>query len=235
MARAALTGRLAERGFPTEGQAAYHLLHHAALSGAICYGPEREGHETFVLLDDWAAVGARLPEDKAHAELARRYLGAYAPAGPEDLAAWSGLTLTQSRAALSAIADELLDVELGGEPLWLLRNQEEWLVDELPEAPTLHLLPRFDTYLLGYRNRDLAVPRPFSKQVHPGGGILNPVVLVDGLAAATWSTKRKKGQLEIIVDPFATLGDETLDRLKDEVQRLGRFLETEAHLQVSSR
>jgi hypothetical protein len=235
MTRAALTERLAERGFPTEGQAAYHLMHHAGLSGLLCYGPERGGEETFVLLDDWADVGAALPEDRAHAELARRYLDAYAPAGAEDLAAWSGLTLTKSRAALSAITEELVEVEFDGEPLWLLRSREEWLDDGPARSPNVRLLPRFDTYLLGYRDRDLSVPEAYAKRVHPGGGILHAVLLVDGVAAGTWKTERKKDRLDVVVDPFEALEDEIVDGLRDEVQRLGRFLETGVDLGFSSR
>ena len=233
--RTELTRRLAERGFPTEGQAAYHLMHHAGLSGLLCYGPEGGGEETFVLLDEWADVGATLPEDEAHAELARRYLDAYAPAGPEDLAAWSGLTLTQSRAAFSAITEELVEVAFGGEPLWLLRSQEGWLDDELAWSPNVRLLPRFDTYLLGYRDRDLSVPEAYAKRVHPGGGILHAVLLVDGLAAGTWKTERKKDRLEVVVDVFEGLEEGTVDGLRGEIQRLGRFLDREVELGFSSR
>jgi len=234
MTRAALTERLAERGFPTEGQAAYHLMHHAGLSGLLCYGPESGGQETFVLLHEWADVGAALPEDEAPAELARRYLDAYAPAAPKDLAAWSGLTLTQSRAALSAIADQLVELEFGAESLWLLSRQEPWLADEFAGSPNVRLLPRFDTYLLGYRDRDLAVPEAYAKRVHPGGGILYPVLLVDGLAAGTWKTERKKDRLDVVVDPFEALDDEIVEGLRDEVQRLGHFLETKVELEFSS-
>ncbi|MGC9468408.1 MAG: winged helix DNA-binding domain-containing protein [Anaerolineae bacterium] len=234
MTRTALTERLADRGFPTEGQAAYHLLHHAGLNGLLCYGPDKEGEETFVLLDEWAEIGAALPEDEARAELARRYLNAYAPAGPKDLSGWSGLTLTQSRAAFRAIADELVEIEFGGAPLWLLSGQEAWLDDEPTGASHVRLLPRYDTYLLGYRNRDLVVPDAFSKRVHPGGGILHPVVLIDGVAAATWKMKRNRGHIEVMVDPFESFEDDVTDRLKDEVQDLGRFLEVSAHLTVLS-
>jgi hypothetical protein len=232
--RAELIERLAKRGFPTEGQAAYHLLHHAGLSGLVCYGPERDGEDTFVLLEEWAQVGDALPEDEAHAELARRYLAAYAPAGPADMAAWSGLTLTQARAAFGAIVRQLVGVEFGGETLWLLSSQEEWLGDELTEGLNLRLLPRFDTYLLGYRDRRLAVPQEFAKRVHPGGGILYPVVLVDGLAAGTWKIAFKADHMRVVIDPFESLGDEAISGLEDEIQHLAHFLGTEVSAEISS-
>jgi hypothetical protein len=235
LTRSELMARLAERGFPTSGQAAYHLVHHAGLSGLVCYGPERDGQETFVLLAEWAQVGKALPEDEALAELARRYLEAYAPAGPEDLARWSGLTVTKSRAAFEALATKLVEVESAQGPLWLLRRQRKGLKGDVAGDANVRLLPRYDTYLLGYRDRDLAVPPAFAKRVHPGGGILHAVVLVDGLAAGIWKTERTKAKLEVVIEPFERLEDGIISKLQAQVQDLARFLGTEAHPKVHSR
>jgi hypothetical protein len=71
----------------------------AALEGVICFGPNRGREPTYVLLADWIASGSVLPPEKALAELAYRHLSAYAPATPEDFAVWSGLSLTEARAA----------------------------------------------------------------------------------------------------------------------------------------
>ena len=235
MTRSELVEHLAERGFPTEGQAGYHLMHHAGLRGLLCYGPEKGGEETFVLREEWAEIGPALPREEAHIELARRYLRAYAPAGPEDLAAWSGLTLTTSRAAFDALASQLVEISFAGEPLWLRSHQGEWLTDDLAGDLNVRLLPRFDTYLLGYRDRSLVVPQEFEKRVHPGGGILHPVVLVDGLAAGTWKMERKKARLDVSVEPFEDLEDKPIAMLEDQVRSLARFLETDGHLKLLPR
>ena len=235
MTRSELVEHLAERGFPTEGQAAYHLIHHAGLHGLLCYGPREGGEETFVLREEWAEIGPALPREDAHIELARRYLRAYAPAGPEDLAAWSGLTLTTSRAAFDSLASQLVEIGFAGKPLWLHSHQEEWLADDLAGGLNVRLLPRFDTYLLGYRDRTLIVSQEFAKRVHPGGGILHPVVLADGLAAGTWKTERKRARLDVIVEPFGNLEDKAITMLEDRVRSLARFLETDGHLRLLPR
>jgi hypothetical protein len=49
------------------------------------------------------------------------------------------------------------------------------------------LIPAFDELLLGWRDRTPTVPLAHAKAVHPGGGILRPIVLEDGVAIGTWT------------------------------------------------
>ncbi len=74
------------------------------------------------------------------------------------------MTLTQARAAFRALADELVEAKFAGETLWLLDEQEPWLGGDLAEEANLRLLPRYDTYLLGYRDRDLSVPAAYARK-----------------------------------------------------------------------
>lgn len=53
LTRGQLTDRLTTLGVPPKGQAAFHLIRRAALTGRICHGPQRDGEAAFVLLDDW--------------------------------------------------------------------------------------------------------------------------------------------------------------------------------------
>ncbi len=218
---------LAGKGLPIAGQALIHTLGYVALRGKLCYGPDRHGEETFRLLDLHSTGRPALDEQAALAELARRYLAGCAPASPPDLAAWAGLNLSQARAGFAAISGELLEVSLGGEPAWMLASQGAWLSpDGLAAAaqPLVNLLPRYDTYLLAYRDRSLAVPAAYASRIHPGGGIIHPALLVDGLAAGTWrlDTRRKQPRLE--VSPFEEVAAAVQVLLAVETARIGEFL-----------
>ncbi|WP_377266807.1 DNA glycosylase AlkZ-like family protein [Peterkaempfera sp. SMS 1(5)a] len=84
LTRAELTEHLTAIGVQPDGQAPFHLIRHAALTGVLCHGPRRGDEATYVLLDDWLPTGAgdsRREEDTAVAELARRYVRAHAPVG----------------------------------------------------------------------------------------------------------------------------------------------------------
>ena len=233
LTRKEIATQLDKQGIPTAGQAIIHLIGLAALQRILCYGPDREGQETFVLLKDWVDQGRTLPDEQAQVELAHRYLAAYGPAAPEDFAAWSGLTLRAAHSAWEKLADQLLELELDGEPLWILEEQEDRLNQSLSEEVTINLLPKFDPYLLGYRSRNLSVPQTYAKRIHPGGGMLRPALLVDGLAAGTWTLKRKKNDLAVIIEPFEELGDETLFTLESEVEEVGRYYAMHATLEIT--
>ncbi|WP_069173677.1 DNA glycosylase AlkZ-like family protein [Streptomyces griseus] len=80
LTRAELTERLTTLGLPPDGQAPFHLIRRAALTGILCHGPQRAGEATYVLLDDWLPSTGRFrwEGDSALTELARRYLAARA-------------------------------------------------------------------------------------------------------------------------------------------------------------
>jgi hypothetical protein len=201
--RAELAEHVTASGVRSEGQAMPHLLALAARRGLIVRGPIRGGDQAFALTGDW--LGMDPPESlegeerqETLRELARRYLRGHDPAGPEDLAAWSGLGLRDCRAAFETISSGTL----GSDP----KGSE-------PVPP--RLLGAFDPYLLGWKDRGFAVPAEHAKKVHPGGGMLRPVVTVDGLAVGTW--RRQRGEVEI--EPFGEL-DADLD---GEIEDIGRF------------
>jgi len=235
LTRAELVEQLAARtGIRLEGQAAPHLLFRAALEGMVCLGPDRGTKPTYVLIDDWidSTNVTSLSHDAACAELARRYLTAYGPAEPDDLAAWSGLPMSDVRAAWKSIAHHLIDVEVAGRHAWMLKEHLDWL-DEFPtQAPIVRLLPGFDTYLLGYRSRNLVVSPQYARHINAGGGMVSPTLIVDGQALGTWKLQRQKSRLDVVLMPFEELAAEIQPGLEAEVQDIVRFLGMPAGLQV---
>jgi hypothetical protein len=165
-------------------QAAIHLVMAAAAEGHVIEAEWRGSEPTYMRTDDWLGPAGPLPDrDAALAELARRHARAHPPAGPEDLAAWSGLRMSDARRAFAAIAPELEEVELLGRRAWVPRGLE-------PAPPAVRLLPAFDGILLGHRDRELVVRPEHARAVLPGGGILRPTVLADGLVEGLWRFER---------------------------------------------
>lgn len=199
LTRRELAERLAAEGIRTVGQATPHLLKLAALRGVAVLGPVRDGDQAYALAAEWLR-GAPAAGDRQAAlgMLGARYLSGHTPASPEDLAAWAGLPLRDARAALR-------DVELDPAP---------------PPPPPPRLLPPYDPYLLGWKDRSFAVPLEHARRIQPGGGVLRATATVDGLAVGTWSLRG--GRVEI--DRFAPIAEEQADALGAEARDVERFV-----------
>jgi hypothetical protein len=243
LTRAEIVARLAEHGVPLAGQARPYLIQRAALEGLICQGPDRGAEPAYALLAGWLAPDADpgaalphqavMPREVALVELARRYRAAFGPATPPDLAAWSGLPAGELRRAWATLKPELAQVETEYGPAWLPKARRAWLDEPPPSGSPItavRLLPAFDTYLLGYRTRDLTVPRAHARRVNAGGGMIHPVLLVDGQAVGTWQTQPTRGRLALIVEPFTDLPPAISAALEAETARLARFLGLDVQL-----
>jgi hypothetical protein len=230
LTRNELAERLSPQGVPMGGQASIHLIAHATAQGLIIRGPDKDGEPAYLLPGDWLKPGSPLPREDAIAELARRYLAAYAPASAADFAAWSGLSLKEARAGFSAIASELVEVEIDGTAALMLKSQLPWLDELSTGSPVVRLLPRFDNYLLGYASRDLALAPQYAKRINAGGGIIHPALCVDGRILGKWSTQKARSLLKVVLEPFETLPADLLPAIEAEVTDLGRFLGLDSHL-----
>ena len=226
LTRTALMDRLQRRGIELDPktQAPIHLIRLAALQGVLCLGPNREDQEaTYVLLDDWMPAEPPVGRYTALAELARRYFKAYGPAGVEDLAAWSGLSMSEARAATAGARAELSEVTIAGEPALIPTARLPFPDRERP--PNVRLLPAFDAYLLGYRRRDLAVTPVLQRRLQRGGGWIHPALLVDGRTVAAWRLVRAGSQEQVVLDTAEAVTRAVRTALTAEVADLGRFLE----------
>jgi hypothetical protein len=224
LTRAQLAERIGAAGIRTAGQATPHLLGLAARRGVALLGPVRDGERAFVLARDWLGAAPELPladdrRDAALAELARRYLRGHGPAGDADLAAWAGLPLRDARAGLRAIGAELAEAGSRSGGLVDLAGRAE----PEPEALAPRLLPAFDPYLLGWKDRGFAVPATHARRVHPGGGILRAVATSAGVAVGTWTARRRGDALAVGVEPFGRLTRRVAAALDAEATDVARF------------
>jgi hypothetical protein len=211
----------AEVGFETQAAAAGVVFLNGLL-GRVGFGPFQGAEPTYVALDDWLGRPVALTDTPDHVELARRYLRGYGPASPRDLAAWWGLGLADAKAAWKALRDELVELRVEGQPVWLLASDRGKLEQPAPPGPTVRLVPAFDTYLLGYASREFAVPQPLQKLIFHGGQVV-PTVLVDGVAAGTWRYEQRAGRMRIAVTPFAPFSRAVRELVAAEADDVGRF------------
>lgn len=221
--RAQLRAGLAEHGLTLESpdpQIHTHALVHASSIGLVCRGPDRGRDATFVLLDDWLPESPAGPDgDEALAELARRYFAAYSPATAADFTTWSGLA---GRRAVELLGDELAPVDVDG--------ASGFRLGEVAPGRGVRLLPAFDNYLIGYRDRGAMLDVDRHPEVYQGGWI-KPTVLRDGRVIGTWSLDRVRGRVSCT--PFEPWPGPVQRAVEREVADVGRFLDRSLDLTVS--
>lgn len=63
-------------------------------------------------------------------------------------------------------------------------------------------------------------------------GIFQPLVLVNGQIAGTWKREDTKNGISVAIIPFRNFSKSQISLLKEEVERYGQFLETDASLKL---
>ncbi|MFI7602108.1 winged helix DNA-binding domain-containing protein [Actinoplanes sp. NPDC049681] len=198
LTRAECLAALAAGGVELGGQMGYHLLWYASQRGVTCIAPHVGKEQTFVLLDEWVPNPNRPSREEALGLMALRYFRSHGPATKQDFARWTGLTMTDTKAAVGATGDALTTVRVDG---------TEMLADPaaLDPAPATRddwaALPGFDEYMLGYKDRAMMVDKEHLDAIVPGGnGVFQSTLVASGRAVATW--KRTLGKSAVTVDVF---------------------------------
>ena len=180
----------------------YHLGD-AAFAGLLCFGPPEGARVTFVHVEDWLGPQRPWEPDEALREVARRYATAYAPVGPRQLREWLATKV---------------DVDVP---------------DVAPAAAagrSVRLLPEYDPYVMGFREREQLVPAAVKAQVaaHGKGRYEGPAgtpfLVVDGLCAGIWRRRRTAKRIELTVEPARRLSAAERKGVEAEAERIGSFL-----------
>jgi hypothetical protein len=221
LTRAEMMDVLEQAGISTKGQRGYHILWWAAQSGLICFGPRQGKQDTFLLLDDWLPEGKTLSREEALAELAYRYFTGHGPATIQDFRWWSGLLAVDARAGLKMVEAQLAHEEFDGQIYWFSSS----LSSIKAASPTAYLLPGFDEYLLGYRDRTAALDSAHATKVVPGAnGMFKPIIVIDGRVVGTWKRTFKKDRVVIALQPFNALSEAEAQAVAPAAECYGVFV-----------
>jgi hypothetical protein len=176
------------------------------------------GQNTWTLLDDHVPSPRRLDRPTALAELARRYLNARGPATDRDLAWWTGLTLTDARAAIASVDDEFDRLDLDGVTYRFRPGLAE-------AAGGIHLLPGFDEYMLGYGDRAAPLAGRELGDVVPGkNGMFLSTIVVNGEIVGIWRRTLRSKDVELVIQPWRELSGATRRGVERAADRYATYL-----------
>jgi Winged helix DNA-binding domain len=208
------------------------LLKPASFQGWLCSGPPRGQNVTFVRPDRWLRSWRKVDPDEGMGEVFLRYLRAFGPAGHEDFAAWWGIPPPPARRVRMALEDELEQVDVEGTDGWA-RPEDLRQMREMAPPSTVRLLPSFDAYVMGFRQRERMLDRRLFDRVFRKAGWISPVLMIDGRIAGVWKHERSPKEIEVSVEPFGRLRAADRKAIEEEADQLGSFLGLPARLSLT--
>lgn len=225
LTRDELIAELERAKIATEGGHASHLFLSAESEEIICSGGLKDGKQTYALLDEWVLKTKSLPKEEALAKLAARYFAGHGPAAFQDFVWWSGLPVNDARQALESVKRDFLSETIDSQTYWFSGALS---AAKLP-TKSAFLLPAFDEFLIGYKDRLASLPHENHHKAVSNNGIFYPIIVVNGRVTGTWKRTIKKGQAgpsPTIQKKFFERPDEAESALIDKAEaRHLRFVE----------
>ena len=203
LSRGELVQILDDAGIGTQNQRGYHLLGYHAEAGLVCLGPMRGREQLIVRTDAWIPRPRALDGDEALREFAVRYFRSHGPATEKDFAGWTALPARTVRRAIEAAEPDLTRVNIERTVYWMDPRSPQWLDAARTQAGGVFLLPGFDEYLLGYKDRSAVLEPGHLERVVPGrNGVFKPTVVADGRVVGIWSATTRRGERVVTPVPF---------------------------------
>jgi hypothetical protein len=166
-------------------------------------------------------------EKAAKQQLLKKYLHGYGPASVQDFACWSGMLISEARQVAEETDDmEQVRLEGSGAELFMLKEDVRALdgIDLEAEVPP-RLLPKYDPYLMGHKNRARIIRDEMLKKVYrPVVGEVAATILVNGRVVGTWTSKKTRRALQIVVRPLEKLTGRVFISLKPVADELAQFV-----------
>ncbi|MGB9937850.1 MAG: winged helix DNA-binding domain-containing protein [Methanobacterium sp.] len=220
---------LQENGISTEGQRTPYMLQRASLDGLICQGGMHSNNNPIFISMGELPKTKTLTRHNALAELARRYFTSHGPATIQDFTWWSGLLTKDAKAGLEAVKSQLESVTIGDKIYWYSGSKQAMQ----HSSTRVHLLPSFDEYLVGYKDRSAILEKMHSKNTSIEN-IMYPTISIDGQIVGTWKRRFNKNEVMVELKPSIGLKATEGHILDEAAHRFGEFLEMPVHTSIIS-
>ncbi|MEO8333962.1 MAG: winged helix DNA-binding domain-containing protein [bacterium] len=221
LSRNALFAVLQAGKVATTGQRGIHILQRLCMERMLCQGPHLEKQPTFALFDQWIRHSRQLDRDDALRTLAERFFVSHGPATVRDFIWWTGLTVVEGKRGLQMAQPVLERI--------VVDDVEHWMSNALstPDADEsrAHLLPGFDEFMLGYKDRSAALAARYAQRVVPGAnGVFLSTLVLDGQVRGTWRRTTRPASVEIAASPFGRFTAAEKRAFVPPVERYARFI-----------
>lgn len=209
--------------------AATRLVWCLATQGHITFGAKVGSQNSYAHRSLWhhALEWPNLESATACIMATRRYLSAFGPSTPNDIAHYMGARVSEVKAWLPLMEDELIDVKADGKSgLLALKEDAEELAKPAATDWPARLLPGYDTMLMTHKDKRWILPDAAEeKLVWRKAAVVMPVVIARGQIAATWGYKSTTKNVSVTVEPMKGWDDAMRPDVERDAQALADHLE----------
>ena len=221
LTRTELASALNKVGIPAEGFRLGYLMMYAELEGIICSGARRGKQFTYALLQARAPQVKALTRDEALAELTSRYFSTRGPATLHDFAWWSGLTMADAKNGIEMVKSKFVNEVIAGQTYWF----GEFASVPKVKSPTAYLLPNYDEYFIGFRDRS-AIGQVTQRAGIQGDdqALIAHVIILDGQIVGGWRRTLKKDEVLVEMSLITKLTKPEIQAINAGAERFGKHL-----------
>jgi len=221
LTRAELASALSKAGIKADGFRLGYLMMYAELEGVICSGARRGKQFTYALLEERVPPAKTITHDEALAELIKRYFKTRGPATLQDFCWWSGLTISDAKRGVEMIESRLGSEAMNGQTYWF----DESRSFKKEKSPTAHLLPNYDEYFIGFRDRSAigeVAHRVGIKGDDPA--LIAHIIILDGQIVGGWRRTLEKNTVAIELILITDLTKPEKAAIEKTAESFGKFL-----------
>ena len=217
--REELTTIMHDAGMKFDSSQMYHVISGAEANGIVCSGVLRDNKQTYALLEKRVPATKPLTKEESLAKLARIYFTGHGPAVLQDFVWWSGLSVGEARLGLASVQTEFISETIDGQTYWM----PDVNIRPLPAGKSnVHLLPAFDEYIVGYKDRTAAISSENHQKAISSNGVFRPVIIKDGRVIGLWR-KASSGKKTITIAPFEPVDNATQPLIDAEIEKFRAF------------
>jgi len=216
--REGLANILYDAGIKLNSSQMNHIVTGAEANGIICSGVLCGKTQTYALLEKRVPAAKPLTKEESLVKLARIYFTGHGPAALHDFVWWSGLSVGEARQGLESVQAEFISEMIDGQRYWM----PDINFQPASAGNALHLLPAFDEYIVGYKDRTAVLASEVHRKAVSSNGVFRPVVVKNGRVIGLWK-KAASGKKIITLSPFEPIDDATQQLIDTAAKRLQAF------------
>jgi polyhydroxyalkanoate synthesis regulator phasin len=166
-------------------------------------------------------------EQEAKKRIIYRYLSSFGPVAIEDIAWWIGIAKSEVKEILEGLGDDVARIAIRGlEGEYFVSASDVEQLEKCPSGKdTAHLLPKFDPYIMGYKNRQRLISPKYEKKVYwSTRAEVSPTIVFNGRVIGTWSHSEENSKVSIALAPFEKANKHVMSAIEQQAEKLASFI-----------